>query len=257
MHLVSWNVNGIRAIIKKDFLKDIKAINPDVLCLQETKSTAEEAQVALSLLPDYEVFTNSSKARKGYSGTAILTKTKPLEVTYDIGIEEHDQEGRVITAEFENFYLVTVYTPNSGEGMKRLAYRQEWDAAFLDHVLALESRKPVIICGDLNVAHTEKDLARPKPNYNKSSGYTQAEIDGLENLLAAGYFDSFRYFYPEEIKFSWWNYKYNARARNMGWRIDYFVVSNQLKDRVEGADIYNDILGSDHCPVGLKLRSNE
>ncbi len=257
MHLVSWNVNGIRAIIKKDFLKDIKAINPDVLCLQETKSTTEEAQVALSLLPDYEVFTNSSKARKGYSGTAILTKTKPLEVTYDIGIEEHDQEGRVITAEFENFYLVTVYTPNSGEGMKRLEYRQDWDAAFLDHVTALESRKPVIICGDLNVAHTEIDLARPKPNYNKSSGYTQAEIDGLENLLATGYFDSFRHFHPEEIKYSWWNYKYNARSRNMGWRIDYFLVSNQLKDRVEGADIYNDILGSDHCPVGLKLKVND
>lgn len=255
MHLVSWNVNGIRAIVKKDFLKDIKSIDPDVLCLQETKGQPEEVKNALQLLPEYKVYVNSSKARKGYSGTAILTKQKPIEVSYDLGIEEHDQEGRVITAEFESFYLVTVYTPNSGEGMKRLDYRQDWDAAFLQHVLALEEKKPVIICGDLNVAHTEMDLARPKPNYNKASGYTQEEIDGLDNLLNAGFFDSFRLFYPDEIKYSWWNYKYNARSRNMGWRIDYFVVSNQLKGNVKGADIYNEVMGSDHCPVALKLDS--
>lgn len=255
MHLVSWNVNGIRAIVKKDFLKDIKEINPDILCLQETKGQPEDVKNALVLLPDYEVFVNSSKARKGYSGTAILTKHKPIEVTYDFGIEEHDQEGRVISAEFGNFYLVTVYTPNSGEGMKRLDYRQEWDEAFLEHVLALEEKKPVIICGDLNVAHTEIDLARPKPNYNKASGYTQKEIDGLNNLISTGYFDSFRHFYPEEIKYSWWNYKFNARSRNVGWRIDYFMVSEQLKEQVTGADIYNDVLGSDHCPVALKLEA--
>ena len=253
MHLVSWNVNGIRAIIKKDFLKDIKAMDPDVLCLQETKGQPEDVKTALMLLPQYEVFVNSSKEKKGYSGTAILTKKKPIEVTYDLGIEEHDQEGRVITAEFEDFFLITVYTPNSGEDMKRLDYRQQWDVAFKDHVAALEEKKPVIICGDLNVAHTEMDLARPKANLNKQSGYTEEEIAGFENLLSVGFFDSFRHFYPEEIKYSWWNYKYGARERNVGWRIDYFLVSNQLKEKVVGADIYNDLMGSDHCPVGLKI----
>jgi len=255
MHLVSWNVNGIRAMIKKDFIKDIKAIDPDILCLQETKANPEEVKTASLLLPEYHTYTNSSKARKGYSGTAILSKEKPIEVTYDLGIDEHDQEGRVITAEFGAFYLVTVYTPNSGEGMKRLDYRQSWDEAFRDHVQALDERKPVIVCGDLNVAHTEMDLARPKPNYNSASGYTQVEIDGLDNLLSVGLFDSFRRFYPEEIKYSWWNYKYGARARNVGWRIDYFLVSDQLKDQIEGADIYNELLGSDHCPVALKLKT--
>lgn len=254
MHLISWNVNGIRAIIKKDFIKDIKAVDPDILCLQETKANPEEVKTALFLLPEYHVYTNSSKARKGYSGTAILTKVQPIEVIYDLGIEEHDQEGRVITAEFKNFYLVTVYTPNSGEGMKRLEYRQGWDEAFKDHVQALDERKPVIVCGDLNVAHSELDLARPKPNYNKTSGYTQVEIDGLENLFSVGLFDSFRHFYPEKVKYSWWNYRYGARARNVGWRIDYFLVSDRYKDQIEGADIYNNLLGSDHCPVALKLK---
>lgn len=254
MHLVSWNVNGIRAIVKKNFLKDIKAVNPDILCLQETKGQPEEVKIALLLLPDYDAYINSSKARKGYSGTAILTKKKPIEVIYDLGIKEHDQEGRVITAEFEKFYLITVYTPNAGEGMKRLEYRQIWDKAFKAHVQALGQKKPVIICGDLNVAHTEIDLARPKPNYNKTSGYTQAEIDGLDNLLSVGLFDAFRYCYPKEIKYSWWNYRYGARARNVGWRIDYFLVSDQLKNEVVEANIYNDLQGSDHCPVALKIK---
>ena len=253
MHLVSWNVNGIRAIVKKDFIKDVQSINPDILCLQETKGQPEDVKTALQLLPEYKVYCNSSKARKGYSGTAILTKQEPIEVTYDMGIEEHDQEGRVITAEFDNFYLITVYTPNSGEGMKRLEYRQEWDKAFAEHANTLNEKKPVIICGDLNVAHTEIDLARPKPNYNKASGYTQAEIDGLDNLLSQGFFDSFRHFHPEEIKYSWWNYKFSARSRNVGWRIDYFVVSDQLKEQTVGADIYNEIMGSDHCPVSLNI----
>lgn len=252
-HIVSWNVNGIRAIIKKDFLKDVKEMNPDILCLQETKAQPEDAQTALSAVEGYKFFTNSSKARKGYSGTAILTKEDPISVTYDMGIEEHDQEGRVITAEFEDFFLVTVYTPNSGEGMKRLDYRTTWDEAFRDHVSALEEKKPTIICGDLNVAHTEIDIARPKANYNKTSGYTQKEIDGLNNLLNAGFFDSFRAFYPDEVKYSWWNYKFRARERNVGWRIDYFLVSNSLKDNLKDALIYNEYYGSDHCPVGIIL----
>lgn len=252
-HFVSWNVNGIRAIVKKDFLKDVRTMDPDILCLQETKGQPEDVKTALLLLPEYSVAINSSKARKGYSGTAILSKEKPLEVFYDIGIEEHDQEGRVIAAEFENYFIVTVYTPNSGEGMKRLEYRSTWDEAFKDYILSLEDKKPVIVCGDLNVAHNEIDLARHKENYNRQSGYTQTEIDGLDNLLGAGYIDTFRLKYPEEVKYSWWNYKYGARARNVGWRIDYFLTSDRLKDQIEDSIIYNEYLGSDHCPVGLKI----
>ena len=219
-HLVSWNVNGIRAIIKKDFLKDVKSLDADVLCLQEIKAQPEDAQKALSLVEGYHFYSNSSKARKGYSGTAMLCKEKPRAVQYDMGIDIHDQEGRVIAGEFENYFLVTVYTPNSGEGMKRLEYRTSWDASIRDFVRSLEQIKPVIICGDLNVAHKEIDLARPKENYNKTSGYTQEEIDGLENLLAAGYLDSYRHLYPDTVKYSWWNYKFQARERNVGWRID-------------------------------------
>lgn len=253
LHLVSWNVNGIRAIIKKEFPKDVQEMAPDVLCLQETKGQPEDVKTALQLFSDYHIYVNSSKARKGYSGTAILAKQEPIEVTYDMGIEEHDQEGRVITAEFDKFFLVTVYTPNSGEGLKRLDYRETWDIAFKNHMVALESKKPVIVCGDLNVAHTEIDIARAKPNYNKAAGYTQKEIDGLDNILAEGYFDTFRHFHPEEVKYSWWNYKFRARERNVGWRIDYFLASEALKESISEADIYNDRFGSDHCPVGLKL----
>jgi len=251
--LVSWNVNGVRAMLKKDFIKDVNTMSPDILCLQETKAQPEEAKSALSILSDYETFVNSSKEKKGYSGTAILTKTKPIEVTEDLGIEEHDMEGRVITAEYDAFILVTVYTPNSGEGMKRLEYRKTWDEAFLEHIKALEEKKPVVICGDLNVAHQEIDIARPKANYNKTSGYTQTEIDGIDNLLDAGFVDSFRVFYPDEVKYSWWNYKFNARARNVGWRIDYFLVSEQLKPHLKRAEIHNEFMGSDHCPVSIEL----
>ncbi|RED99754.1 exodeoxyribonuclease III [Marinoscillum furvescens] len=255
LKLISWNVNGIRAIIKKDFLTDVKEMNPDILCLQETKAQPEDAKTALDTLPDYKAYINSSKARKGYSGTAILTKNEPISVTYDMGIEEHDQEGRVITAEFDNFFLVTVYTPNSGAGMKRLDYRATWDVAFRDHLMALDEKKPVIVCGDLNVAHREIDIARPKANYNKTSGYTQTEIDGLDNILSAGFVDTFRHFYPEEVKYSWWNYKFKARERNVGWRIDYFLVSERLKDQVKSAEIHNDRFGSDHCPVSIDLKA--
>ena len=252
-HLVSWNVNGIRAIVKKDFIKDVKQMDPDVLCLQETKGQPEDVKTALQLLPEYQIAVNSSKARKGYSGTAILSKKAPIEVFYDMGIEEHDQEGRVIAAEFDTYFVVTVYTPNSGEGMKRLDYRETWDVAFREYILSLEEKKPVIICGDLNVAHTEIDIARSKENYNKASGYTQREIDGLDNLLSEGYIDTFRSLHPEEIKYSWWNYKYRARERNVGWRIDYFLASEKLQQHVDEAIIYNEYFGSDHCPVGLKI----
>jgi exodeoxyribonuclease III len=253
LHLVSWNVNGIRAILKKDFLKDVAEMNPDVLCLQETKAQPEDVKIALSTVPGYHFYTNSSKARKGYSGTAILSKVEPISVIYDMGLEEHDQEGRVITAEYDKFFLVTVYTPNSGEGMKRLDYRQQWDIAFRDHVNALQEQKPVIFCGDLNVAHQEIDIARPKANYNKTSGYTQVEIDGIQELLDAGYIDTFRQFYPETVKYSWWNYKFQSRERNIGWRINYFLVSEELKTKLKDAMIYNERHGSDHCPVAIKI----
>ena len=254
--LISWNVNGIRAIIKKDFIQDIKNLDPDILCLQETKAQPEDAKTALEVVPGYHTYINSSKARKGYSGTAILSKTEPVNVTYDMGIEEHDQEGRVITAEFEDYFLVTVYTPNSGAGMKRLDYRATWDEAFKNHLEALNEKKPVIVCGDLNVAHREIDIARPKANYNKTSGYTQTEIDGLDNILAAGFIDTFRHFHPEKVKYSWWNYKFRARDRNVGWRIDYFLISEELTPKLKSAEIYNDLFGSDHCPVGIELAND-
>jgi exodeoxyribonuclease-3 len=253
LHLVCWNVNGIRSIIKKDFLKDIKALNPDMLCLQETKATVEEVKSVLELLPGYTGYVNASKARQGYSGTAIITKAEPLAVTYDMNDPEHDQEGRVITAEYDSFFLITVYTPNSGEGLKRLEYRQRWDKTFLTYITTLQHRKPVVVCGDLNVAHQPIDIARAKENYNKSAGYTQQEIDGFQQLLDAGLVDTFRHFYPKEVKYTYWNYMFNARARNVGWRIDYFLVSQSLLPHVKEAMIYNDRLGSDHCPVAIAL----
>jgi exodeoxyribonuclease-3 len=253
LHLVNWNVNGIRSIIKKDFLKDIRMMNPDVLCLQETKAAPEDVKSTLELLGGYELHVNSAKARKGYSGTAILTKTKPLGVTFDMGVEEHDQEGRVISAEFDGYYLVTVYVPNAGEGLKRLDYRAKWDEDFRKYLVALNQKKPVIIAGDLNVAHQPIDIARAKENYNKSAGYTQIEIDGFTRLLESGFVDVFRRLYPEEVKYTYWNYLFNARSRNVGWRIDYFLVSDELVSKVKDAPIYNQYLGSDHCPVGLLL----
>ena len=253
LHLVSWNVNGVRAIMKKDFLTSVKAMSPDILCLQETKAAKEETLSALELLPDYHVFANSSKARKGYSGTAILTKEEPLSVSYDMGIDEFDQEGRVIAAEFSTFFLVTVYTPNSGSELARLDFRQSWDDAFRDYLLWLNKRKPVIACGDFNVAHQPIDLSRPKENYNKSAGYMQQEIDGFTKLLEAGFVDTFRNFYPNEIKFSYWNQIFNGREKNIGWRIDHFLTSTKLQERLKDAMIYNEYYGSDHCPVGLQL----
>ena len=252
MRLVSWNVNGIRAIMKKDFAELLAAMDTDVLCLQETKAQDEQVSEALSPIDGYHIYSNSA-LKKGYSGTAILSKVEPLSVQFDMGVEAHDQEGRVIAAEFDAFYLVTVYTPNSGSGLKRLDYRQQWDRDFLSYLKQLELKKPLVVCGDLNVAHKDIDLARPKPNYNKSAGYTQKEIDGLDNLVAAGFIDTFRIMNPEEVKYSWWSYRAGARAKNVGWRIDYFMASSSLAASVKRADILNDVMGSDHCPVLLDL----
>jgi exodeoxyribonuclease-3 len=253
LHLVNWNVNGIRAIIKKDFLKDVKTMNPDILCLQETKASSEEVKTTLELMPDFKLHVNSCKTRKGYSGTTILTKVDPINVTCDIGVEEHDQEGRVMTAEYPEFYLVTVYVPNAGEGLKRLDYREKWDVDFKNYLVNLQTKKPVIICGDFNVAHQPIDIARAKENYNKAAGYTQREIDGFTKLLEAGFVDTFRRMYPETIKYSYWNYLFNSRSRNVGWRIDGFLVSESIMSKVKDALIYNEYVGSDHCPVGLRI----
>lgn len=253
INLVNWNVNGIRSIMKKDFVKDVKTMNPDILCLQETKANCEEVKSLCALLPEYKVYVNASKARKGYSGTAILTKKEPLSVVFDMNIEEHDQEGRVITAEYDQFFLVTAYVPNSGAGLKRLDYREKWDADFLTYLVALNSKKPVILSGDLNVVHSEMDIARAKENYNKSAGYTQREIDNFNKLLKAGFVDTFRHIHPDEVKYTYWNNFFNSRARNVGWRIDYFLVSKSLVDHVKEATISNEFFGSDHCPIGLKI----
>lgn len=251
--LISFNVNGIRAIIQKDFVQDIRNLNPDILCLQETKAQDDQVQEALIELSEYHLVSNSA-VRKGYSGTAILSKEKPLNVSYGIGIEEHDQEGRVISAEFEDYYVIVVYVPNSGNELKRLDYRGTWDKAFFDFLKGKEKHKPIIVCGDMNVAHRAIDLARPKDNYNKHAGFTQKEIDGMDAYTQGGLVDTFRYFYPDEVKYSWWSYRGRARARNVGWRIDYFLVSESLLSRVQKAEILNDIMGSDHCPVLLEIK---
>lgn len=252
MRLISWNVNGIRAVMKKDFIASFEQMQPDVLCLQETKAQDDQVLTAVAEIEHYHVYCNSAE-KKGYSGTAIFSRTEPLSVQYDMGMPEHDQEGRVIAAEYEHFILVNVYVPNSGSELKRLDYRQRWDADFLSYLKKLEERKPVVLCGDLNVAHQEIDIARPKANYNKTAGYMQEEIDGFDRLVGAGFVDTFRYLYPETVKYSWWSLRGGARARNVGWRIDYFLVSEPLVGKIKSADIFNDIMGSDHCPVMLEL----
>ena len=255
MKLVSWNVNGIRAVMKKGFAEILEEMNLDVLCLQETKAQDDQVQEALAEIEGYHVFSNSA-IKKGYSGTAIITKEKPLNVTSDIGIEEHDTEGRVLCAEYNQFYLVTVYVPNSGSELKRLGYRQEWDAAFLNYLKKLEEKKPVIVCGDLNVANKAIDLARPKENYNKAAGFMQEEIDGFEAFTNSGLVDSFRQMNPEKQKYSWWSYRAGARERNIGWRIDYFLTSKEVVSAYKETDILNDVYGSDHCPVILDVDLN-
>ena len=253
MKIISWNVNGIRAIAKKDFFKDLKQLDPDILCLQETKAQDDQVAEVLASAEKYEVYSNSAE-KKGYSGTAILTKIKPLGISSGIGMDEHDKEGRVLCLEFQDFFLVNVYVPNSGNDLKRLDYRQEWDRAFFNYLKRREEAKPVIVCGDFNVAHRDMDLARPKPNYNKSAGYMQEEIDGMDRYTGGGFFDTFRHYYPDtEGAYSWWSYRAGARGKNVGWRIDYILVSDSYLSSVKSASILNEILGSDHCPVQAEL----
>jgi len=253
MKIISWNVNGIRAVAKKDFFKDLERLDPDILCLQETKAQDDQVAEVLALAENYEVFSNSAE-KKGYSGTAIMTRIKPLSVSLDIGRVEFDQEGRVLCLEFQDFFLVNVYVPNSGNELKRLDYRQEWDMAFFNYLKKLEETKPVISCGDFNVAHHAIDLASPKPNYNKSAGFMQEEIDGMDRYTGGGFVDTFRHFHPDtEGAYSWWSYRAGARGKNVGWRIDYFLVSTSYLSSVKSASIQNEVLGSDHCPVQIEL----
>ena len=250
MKFISWNVNGLRACMGKGFMDFFKEIDADIFCLQETKLS--EGQIEMEL-PGYHQYWNYAE-KKGYSGTAVFTKKEPISVTYGIGIEEHDHEGRVITAEFDDFYFVDVYVPNSQRELTRLDYRMVWEDAFLSYVKKLDEKKPVIYCGDLNVAHKEIDLKNPKSNH-MNAGFTDQERECFTKVTESGFIDSFRYFYPDEKdKYSWWSYMFKAREKNAGWRIDYFVVSEKIKDRMVDAKIHADILGSDHCPVELDIK---
>ena len=249
MRLISWNVNGIRACREKGFEESFNLLDADIFCLQETKCQKDQFKIDL---PGYHQYWNYA-GRKGYSGTAVFSKTEPLSVQMGMGIEEHDQEGRLITLEFEDFFFVTVYTPNSQEGLKRLDYRMKWEEDFLAFLLKLQEKKPVICCGDMNVAHNEIDLKNPKTN-RKNAGFTDEERAAFSRLLDAGFIDTFRYFYPDLTgAYSWWSYRFKAREKNAGWRIDYFITSPSLKDRLEDAKIHSEIFGSDHCPVELDL----
>ncbi len=248
MKLISWNVNGLRACVGKGFFEFLEREQPDMMCLQETKLQPEQAPA----VEGYHEYWNSAD-KKGYSGTAIFSKTEPLQVTYDIGIDVHDHEGRVITAEYPDFYLVTVYVPNSQDGLKRLDYRMTWEDDFRAYLQALDQKKPVIICGDMNVAHKEIDLKNPKTN-RKNAGFTDEERAKMTELLNAGFVDTFRHFYPDtEGVYSWWSYRFKAREKNAGWRIDYFLVSERFIDHVKDARILTDVMGSDHCPVVIEL----
>jgi exodeoxyribonuclease-3 len=252
MTIISWNVNGLRAIVKKDFFESIKKLNPDILCLQETKAKDEEVKKALTPIADYHIFSNSAD-KKGYSGTSILSKRRPIKINNDMDVLEHDREGRVICAEYQSFYLVNVYVPNSGQQLDRLEYRKKWDTDFLNYLKNLEKTKPVIVCGDFNVAHHPIDLKNDKSNYNKTAGYTQVEIDGMDNYINAGFVDSFRYLYPNEIAYTYWSYRFKARERNVGWRIDYFLISKSIIDKIKSVQILFNVHGSDHCPIKFEV----
>jgi len=252
MKLISWNVNGIRAVLKKNFTDFVVEHDPDFLCLQETKARPEQVELPLEL-GHYKTYWNSAE-KAGYSGTVIFTKEAPLSERLGIGIEEHDKEGRVVTLEYADYFIVTVYTPNSQNELRRLPYRMEWDVAFLAHMKSLEAEgKPVLFCGDLNVAHTEIDIARPKQN-RKSAGFSDEERAGFDKIVEAGFVDTFRHFHPETTEaYSWWSYRGGARANNVGWRIDYWCTSPALNDKLQSASIMDDVMGSDHCPVALEI----
>lgn len=253
MNIITWNVNGIRAIVKKDFFDTIKKLNPDILCLQETKAQNSEVEKALTpLASTYHIYFNAAE-KKGYSGTAILCKKKPLKIVNNMGIDEHDTEGRIQCIEYTNYYVVNVYVPNSGQQLKRLTYRKKWDADFLTYLKNLKKVKPVIVCGDFNVAHRSIDLKNDKSNYNKTAGYTQVEIDGFDTLINNGFIDSFRYLHPNNISYTYWSYRFNARARNTGWRIDYVLVTENIIDKINSVQILSALMGSDHCPVLVKI----
>jgi exodeoxyribonuclease-3 len=253
MKIVSWNVNGLRAIAKKTFFNDLELMQPDILCMQEIKAQENHVTETLVSMNGYHIYSNSA-VKPGYSGTAVMSKIKPLNVTKGINKKEHDTEGRVLCLEFETFFLVNVYVPNSGSELKRLGYRQMWDKAFFEYLKDLEKVKPVIVCGDLNVAHKPVDLARPKANYNKTAGYMQEEIDGMDMFISGGLADTFRRLYPDEKeRYSWWSYRAGARSKNIGWRIDYFLVSESFLPSVKNAFILEEITGSDHCPVGIEI----
>lgn len=249
MKFISWNVNGLRACVGKEFEQQFKDLDADFFCLQETKMQAGQLDISF---PGYESYWNYAD-KKGYSGTAIYTKHKPLNVTYGIDIDEHDHEGRVITLEMDDFYLVTVYTPNSQDGLRRLEYRMKWEDDFQAYLHKLDEKKPVIVCGDMNVAHQEIDLKNPKTN-RKNAGFTDEEREKMTQLLSNGFIDTFRTLYPEQVTYSWWSYRFRAREKNTGWRIDYFLISERLKDRLEDAKIHTEIMGSDHCPVEIILK---
>ena len=253
MKLVSWNVNGLRAVINKGFENFFNEINADIFCIQETKMQEEQIDESIKqIFKEYNSYWNSAE-KKGYSGTAVFTKNKPNKVTYGIGIEEHDKEGRVITLEFDNFYLVNCYTPNSKRELERLEYRMIWEDEFRKYLIELNKIKPVVLCGDLNVAHKEIDLKNPKTN-RKNAGFTDEEREKMTELLDSGFVDTFRFLYPEKTDmYTWWSYMFKAREKNAGWRIDYFIVSDSIKTKIEECYIYSDVMGSDHCPVGLKL----
>ena len=253
MKLISWNVNGLRAIINKGFEEFFKGINADIFCIQETKMQEEQLEEKINTIFDgYKMYWNSAE-KKGYSGTAIFSKKKPINIKYGIGIEEHDKEGRVITLEFEKFYMVNCYTPNSKRELERLDYRMIWEGDFRNYLLELNKKKPVILCGDLNVAHKEIDLKNPKTN-RRNAGFTDEEREKMTELLNSGFVDSFRYLYPDKAdKYTWWSYMFKAREKNAGWRIDYFIVSDNIKDKIKESYIFSEIMGSDHCPVGLDI----
>lgn len=253
MKIVTWNVNGVRAVTQKDFFTDISNLSPDILCLQETKARDHEAEEALQpLLQNYTGYFSHAD-QKGYSGTAVLSKLSVLSQKEGMGVEEHDSEGRIITTEYPAFYLVNVYVPNSGQGLNRLDYRAQWDTDFLDFLKKLESSKPVIVCGDFNVAHKPIDLKNDKANYNKTAGYTQTEIDGMTRFLENGFTDVFRKRHPDTVSYTYWSYRFSARKKNIGWRLDYFLVSNSLLEKVNSITIHDSVMGSDHCPVSLDI----